>query len=97
MDLPDYVSIPLVLIIFILFIILFAALLYCCRWLCESHDLPIKDIGDEMDSKPCTSTYLLKKKVEEKLFEKWDVNFVVYHKQAWIRCFNKRQVVHVPI
>ena len=94
---PDYVSIPLVIVIFIVMLILLAALLYCCRWLGESRDLPIKDIGDEEDGeqKPCASTSLLKKKAKDKTFTKWNVNFVVYHKQAWIRCLRKRQVLHV--
>lgn len=97
MDLPNYISIPLVLVIFIAMILLFAGLLYCCRWLGESRDEPIEDIGHDIEDGPsCSkqqqSMFLnVKDKTEISRFPQWNPKFYVYKKQAWLRLFRKRQ------
>ena len=94
MDLPEYVSIPLVLVIFIAMILLFAALLYCCRWFGESRDRPVMDIGHEVEDGPSRSTQkrvLLNKTSGGKCrFPQWNTKFFVYKKQAWLRQLRKK-------
>lgn len=98
MDLPDYVSIPLVLVIFIAMMVLFGALLYCCRWLGVPKDLPVRDSGEEQidGEEPgpsgLTKSLLNKKKKKKTVGEKWDTHFVLYHKQAWLRWYRKGYV-----
>ena len=98
MDIPEYISIPLVLVIFIAILLLFAGLLYCCRWLGESRDRPVMDIGHDVEDGPLCSkqqqqqTFLSgKDETEISRFIQWNPKFYVYQKQAWLRLFRKGQ------
>ena len=72
-------------------IVLFAALLYCCRWLGEIKGQPVMDIGCDVEDGPsCSKQVFLTKKEKLKCrFPQWNVRFFVYKKQAWLRQFRK--------
>lgn len=94
MDLPEYVSIPLVLVIFTGMMLLFGALLYCCRWMGVPRDQPVRDSGEEQvdGAKPGPShakENLLNINNKYELGKVWDGRFVYHHKQAWLRWYRK--------
>lgn len=86
-ELPQYISIPLVLVCFIAMITLFGALLYCCRWLGVPRD-PFKQKKRE----ECCEVDGIKKETE--LSNQWTAHFVYKHKHAWIHWL--RKVKHNP-